>query len=1095
MLSGGWIGLVLRRASADRPLVASAALIILVASTVLVAAAGYPAAAARKGAISRLVAADRLATAISVRIDVRSASIADVDAPVRAVLTDAMGAMGGQIAASGASESYDFGGQGGGDYPPSTQFVFADELDRHVHLAQGAWPVAGQPEIQAVVTQRAADRLGIALGDPLRVNSRLAPVRRLTVRIVGIVVPNDPADPVWGGDPLILEGAKQTGPFTTVGPLFVTRDDLLGRTIVSTATMSWLALPDFTRLEIADIPALAAGAAGVDGRLGARIGRPSAIKVQTSLPATLADVDASLAEGAAGSGVVGAQLLVLAVYSLVFVAALVVERRRGSTAMLQARGATAFAQLRLVGLEATILAVPAAGIGVLLGAAIIRLVSGVALPTAGAAAAPEITTSMLTVAAGTAVAAILGMAAPVVLNVGSVMRLRRSGIGRRGAAILTRSGLDLALVALAILALWQLRSARSGARGFDPVDLAAPAMGLLAGAVLSVRLTPLIGRLLERVMARGNAISGSLAGRGIARNAEAYARPVLLLVAATAIAMYSVEFDRTWTTSQRDQVAHDVAADISGTATADRRPLLQAAEAYRAIPGVTAASPVLRDTFDLGPDLSSGRLIGLPSAPAFGDGAVRSDLADRPLSALLGDLAAARPALPLVALPPDAARVRVTLDTSFAPASGNAPMPESSIGVVVAVVVQDASGALSRIEAAGPRAASNKMFVVSLHGEAPAAATTVRATSIVAVEAVVTPPGGPGLVGSLAVSALQTSPSPTGDGDWTAIDLGPTRGAWTFSRTSYGTVAVPVPVDPARAGRAVIAAGAPVRGFDATTFAFRPKAFDGLATTPMGAILDERASAAAGARIGDTVLARHGFADTWTLLVTGVVSSIPGVTGSGAAIVDLGALQAATYGAEGTLPPAGEWWLATNGSDDKATADLVAAAPFGLTDVRSRRQETDARLEDPVALALFGTLRLAAPAAVVFAGVGLIAAAWAAGRGRRREFAVIRALGLRRRELATWLITEQAFPVALGVGGGVLLGIALGLVVLPATTRAPDGASPVPPALVAVPWDLVGLIAIGGALAIVATTALVLRGIEAVGVADTLRGVGEGAEA
>ncbi len=163
--------------------------------------------------------------------------------------------------------------------------------------------------------------------------------------------------------------------------------------------------------------------------------------------------------------------------------------------------------------------------------------------------------------------------------------------------------------------------------------------------------------------------------------------------------------------------------------------------------------------------------------------------------------------------------------------------------------------------------------------------------------------------------------------------------------------------------------------------------------------------------------------------------------------------------------------------------------------MRSRRQETDARLEDPVALALFGTLRLAAPAAVVFAGVGLIAAAWAAGRGRRREFAVIRALGLRRRELATWMATEQAFPVALGVGGGVLLGIVLGLVVLPATTRAPDGTPPIPAALVAVPWDLVGLIAVAGVLAIVATTALMLRGIEAVGVADTLRGVGEGAEA
>jgi hypothetical protein len=1092
VLIGGWTGLVLRRAAADRPLVASAALVILVASTVLVAAAGYPAAAAREGAVSRLLAVERLAAAISVHVDVRPASIAAADAPVRAVLTDAMGSMGGQIATSGWSESYDLGMQGPGN-PPSTKFAFADELDRHAHVAEGSWPTAGQAEIQAVVTHGAADRLGVAVGSTMPVTSRLEPTRRLTVRIVGILVPNDPADPVWGGDPLIIEGASETGPFTTIGPLFVSRDDLLDRTIVNTATMSWLALPDFGRLEVENIPALAAAAAAVDGRLNARIEHASSINVKTDLPRILADVDASLAQGAAGSGVVGAQLLVLAVYSLVFVAALVVERRRGSSAMLQARGATAFDQLRLVGLEAAVLALPAAGLGVLLGAAIVRVVTASALPTAAGAPAPEITTSMLLAAAGTGMAAILGLAAPVVINVGSVMRLRRSAVGRRGAAILTRSGLDLALVALAILALWQLRSARSGVRGLDPVDLAAPAIGLTAGAVLSVRLTPLIARLLERAFARGNAISGALAGRGIARNADAYARPVLLLVAATAIAVYCVEFDRTWNISQRDQVAHDLAADIRGTVVGDRGPLLLAAEAYRAIPGVTAGSPVIRDTLDLGPDLSAGRLIAVSSEPALASGAARFDLADRPLSVLLAGLAAARPVLPLLSIPPDAAQLRVTLDTSFAPASGTAPLPAGWNGVSVALVVQDASGAMSHIPATRASRDDRDVFVVPFRDGAPVDAVATGSKGVAAVEVDVTPPGG-GLVGGLAVSAMETNASPTGEGDWRPIDLGPTRGAWTFSRTSFGTAAVPMSSDPARPEQAVIGADDPVSGLGATTIAFRPQAFAGLAKAPMAAILDQRAMAATRTTIGDTVLARHGFSQTWSLTATGVVASVPGVTGTGALMVDLGTLQAARYGAEGTVPAAGEWWLATDGRDDPAIANLVAAAPFGLTNVRSRRPETDARLDDPVALALFGTLRLAAAAAVVFAGVGLAAAAWAAGRARRGEFAVLRALGIRRRELATWLVAEQAFPIALGVGGGVLLGIVLGVVVLPATTRAPDGAPPVPPALVAVPWDLVALIAFAGTLAVVATTALMLRGIEAVGVAETLRGIGDGSE-
>jgi hypothetical protein len=401
---------------------------------------------------------------------------------------------------------------------------------------------------------------------------------------------------------------------------------------------------------------------------------------------------------------------------------------------------------------------------------------------------------------------------------------------------------------------------------------------------------------------------------------------------------------------------------------------------------------------------------------------------------------------------------------------------------------------MSRITATRAPGGGDNVFILPLRDGAPVDPAASRALGGAAIEVEVTPPAGPGIVGSLGVGAVETNASPTGDGDWQPIDLGPTLGAWTFSRTSFGTVAVPMSVDPARPGRVVIGADDPVTGLGATTIAFRPGAFDGLAQAPMAAILDDRALAATLTTVGDTVPARHGFSETWNLAVTGVVSSVPGVTGTGAVIVDLGTLQAMAYGSDGTVPPADEWWLTTDGRDDPAIARAVAAAPFGLTDVRSRRMETAARLDDPVALALFGTLRLAAVAALVFAGVGLAASAWAAGRARRGEFAVVRALGLRRRELATWLVTEQAFPIALGVGGGVLLGIVLGVVVLPVTTRAPNGATPVPPALVGVPWDLVGLIVLAGTIAVIGTTGLVLRGIQSVGVAATLRGTGEEGE-
>ena len=67
-----------------------------------------------------------------------------------------------------------------------------------------------------------------------------------------------------------------------------------------------------------------------------------------------------------------------------------------------------------------------------------------------------------------------------------------------------------------------------------------------------------------------------------------------------------------------------------------------------------------------------------------------------------------------------------------------------------------------------------------------------------------------------------------------------------------------------------------------------------------------------------------------------------------------------------------------------------------------------------------------------------------------------RALGLSRSQVAGWLVLEQAFPTIIGIGWGIAIGLALEWLVLPAVTLAPGGGPAVPPAVVAVPWDLLG---------------------------------------
>ena len=147
---------------------------------------------------------------------------------------------------------------------------------------------------------------------------------------------------------------------------------------------------------------------------------------------------------------------------------------------------------------------------------------------------------------------------------------------RRGG--LARSGADLALLVLAGVAIWQLDSYRSpvsatGAAQLDPVLVAAPALLLLAGAVLALRLLPVVTSVGERLAARSRSLVSPLAAWEVGRRPARAAGAVLLLTLALAVGSFSQSFLSTWRTSQLDQAdlatGTDVVLDrVPGAATA-----------------------------------------------------------------------------------------------------------------------------------------------------------------------------------------------------------------------------------------------------------------------------------------------------------------------------------------------------------------------------------------------------------------------------------------------------------------------------------------------------------------------------------------------
>src|SRR5262249_26461247 len=117
--------------------------------------------------------------------------------------------------------------------------------------------------------------------------------------------------------------------------------------------------------------------------------------------------------------------------------------------------------------------------------------------------------------------------------------------------------------------LWQLRLYGSpltrtvqGSLGLDPLLVAAPAIGILAGSVLALRIVPLLAHVADRLASRGRTLVASLGSRQLARRPLRYTRAALLLMLAMSMGVFSVSYGSTWAASQRDQADYQVGADV-----------------------------------------------------------------------------------------------------------------------------------------------------------------------------------------------------------------------------------------------------------------------------------------------------------------------------------------------------------------------------------------------------------------------------------------------------------------------------------------------------------------------------------------------------
>ena len=963
-----------------------------------------------------------------------------------------------------------------------------EAIEGHAALLDGRWAAPGATPLEATLSEAAANVLGVRTGDRLSLAARLDAGRRVEVVITGTWRP-DVSDPYWLGEALVLVGTDTSGRFTTRGPLVVAADDLTSGALAEALDAQWRAIPDIDGFRPDTLDVVGGALDGLGARINAALPQSNQASVATKLPTILDSVDRSVLVTQAGILLLLIQFGVLAGYAVVLVAALLLERRRTETALLRARGAGLGHLAALALAEALLAAAPAAIAAPWLAAALVAAVrlnpamEGVGLE------APLPGTATFVVAGVGGVVAALALTLPTLTSNLGIAGLR-AAVGRQvGRTLPQRLGLDVALVLLAAIALIQLRlygaplteNAR-GTLGVDPLLVAAPAIGLLGGAVLAIRIVPRLAEILERVLSRGRGLVASLGGRQIARRPLRYTRSALLLILAAALGTFASAHAATWSRSQEDQAAYATGADVRmmPAEQAGGTPGWALGAALRSIPGVTAATPVVHAGVDLGAALRDGAVIAVDPAAMASVIRLRDDESRQATLDGLAALAAARQTLPGLAVPDGTRRLSVLISSAFMPVEGFPEVPAGHPGAVASVVVADGDGRVFRIASQpGALGVEHARVEIPLASEGVAGGATLP-LRIVALELSLSFRGlGYTVVqGAVDLEALEASPETAGEA-WTALGFGDVSTAhWLRLQDGAASAYRPPEGFPNRLSLEGV--------FSVQQNGFR-LSFLPAETGPVAALAGPEFLERTGALVGDRVRASV-FGVRLTLDLVGRVGAFPPQDPAKPFIVVDGvALDLARFDAGATLAETDEWWLSVEPGSEPAVVAALRAPGIDADEVVDRESLLADLTGDPLALGVIGILGLGSIAALLFAAVGFLVSATVSTAERLGEFALLKALGLSPRQLQAWLSMESVTLLVIGLVAGTGLGLVLAWLALPFATLTASGEPPVPQAVVVVPLEaLLPTVALT-ALLIVATWLLVRRQLPAARTSAVLR--------
>jgi hypothetical protein len=869
-------------------------------------------------------------------------------------------------------------------------------------LVEGAWPSAASGDtISGALQADAAQRLGLHVGDVLALGT--GATQRL-VTIAGTWRANDSGGQRWFGDPGVATGnAVAAGDGTpSFGPLIV--DESVLPEFGPDPFVHWVIAIDPHRVTPDDLETLRAVATSLrqdiidEGTIG-----KGDILVEGTLAETVSTIQRGLGSvrGVTPIGILLAALIGL--IALAQLARLLTLARRPEIALLRSRGASA-AWLAVGGVvEALVVAGASCVLGFLAGVELLVLLFG-----AGAAALAE---WLYAVAVGIAVVLLFGAAA-----LREAVRISRrdtiddSGRARAAATI----GTAVLAVAAAAVAVWQsmlygspLVTSASGRTAVDPLIVVAPALALVAIAlVLLVAFGP-FALAWQRIAVRRPRLQPSYSARQVARGIGSYAVAVLVVTLAVGGLVLAAGYSGSWRTLGERAAEVTTGADArvdlpdSGFSLVTPTPLTGAE--FRGVDRVDDATPVFSTALSIG-DNDTARLTAVP-ATAIDSVVTRAGGAidTKELDDLLGGYQQEGIALPAgtssISLE---ASVLVTDQFSF-------DQPFATTGTAtVTLWFQNEAGAL----------ASTSFTPIVLDSIAPGA------TEVVPLEFGLPAADGPWWLTAAELSTRAES-------GWIAVTLSgltattdsgtqevafdaSSWGITTLNSTSSGWDPKPDSLTMNLPGNRM--RDAEMRFMQVPGGDVAPGFLVGYGPDPIPVVVSTALADAYDLAVGDRLDLRYaGSGLTITSTVAGIMPTLPGIQTANLVFADLNRLNHYVLMGSPIVLRANQVWLATDGP-----VDLDNALPAGAT-VVTPATATDDSFAAPAELALW----VAALGCLLLAAISLGAVVLTVVRARRGEVAVLRAVGLSARQQSRSRLGELTAVVLLSVVFGTLGGVAV----------------------------------------------------------------------